>query len=151
MTAVEVETGRASRAGRAGRRVVAVVAAVAAALAVWAVLGALAGVDLVVRADPRSVATLQVGPVAVFATSLVAALAGWAFLAVLERRISRARSVWTAVALVVLALSLAGPLTAGATVAAKLALAAVHLVVAAVLVPLLRRTAVRSGTGGGNR
>jgi hypothetical protein len=41
---------------------------------------------------------------------------------------------------VVLVLSLTGPLTAGTTTTSKVALAGMHLAVAAVLVPLLARS-----------
>jgi Family of unknown function (DUF6069) len=47
------------------------------------------------------------------------------------------------VALVVLALSLAGPLRGGTTTAAKTALACMHMAAAAVLIPMLARSVVR--------
>jgi Family of unknown function (DUF6069) len=48
-------------------------------------------------------------PAIVAATSLVAALAGWALLTMLER--FTARAIWTAIAVLVALLSLAGPLS----------------------------------------
>jgi hypothetical protein len=76
----------------------------------------------------------------VFASAL-ASLAGWALLAVLERVTTRARTIWTSIAVVVAVLSLGGPLTAAAvTTASRAVLAALHVVVAAVLIPLLART-----------
>ena len=120
-------------------RVVAVAGAAIAALAVWAIAGPLAGVDLRVASGAGGQAT-QVGPGSVLATSLIASLAAWGLLAVLERTVARARTVWTVIALVVLALSMGGPLTAGLSAGTKLALAAMHVAVAAVLIPVLRRT-----------
>jgi peptidoglycan/LPS O-acetylase OafA/YrhL len=70
-------------------------------------------------------------------------LAGWALLAALERLTPQARGAWTLVALVILALSLAGPLGGGTTTAAKTALACMHLAAAAVLIPILARSVVR--------
>lgn len=89
--------------------------------------------------DPTAPAR-EVTAGAVVASSLGAALAAWALLAVLERHTSRARAVWTAVALGVLAASLVPPVTAGVGPASKAALALMHVAVAAALIPLLRRT-----------
>lgn len=126
---------RARRAGRTRRaRALAVLGAVAASLAVWAIAGPVAGVALRVHVGSRAE---QVGPVLVIIASAVAGLAGWAVLAVLERFTPRARTAWTANALVALALSLAGPLSSGATTAAKLALAAMHVATGAVLIAAL--------------
>ena len=62
-------------------------------------------------------------------------------LALLERFATRARAVWTAVAAGTLLLSmLVGP-TAGVTTAAKAGLAALHLVVGAVVIGGMRRSA----------
>jgi hypothetical protein len=79
----------------------------------------------------------------VAATSLAAALAGWGLLALLERFTARPRTSWTAIAVLVGLLSLAGPLStiAPTTVANGLSLALMHLAVAAVLIPGLAATA----------
>jgi uncharacterized phage infection (PIP) family protein YhgE len=124
------------------RRTVAVTAAVLTALGVWSIAVPLLGVNLTVRTTPGS-STQTIGAGLVVAVSLMASLLGWALLAVLERRIQQAGTVWTAAAVVVLALSLAGPLTAAATTSGEVSLVAIHLSVAAVLIPLLRRTAPR--------
>jgi hypothetical protein len=113
------------------RRLVVVAGASVAALAVWAVADPLAGIDLTVR---LSGAEQHVGAGAVVAASLVAGFAAWASLALLERLTRRGRRIWTVLAVVVLALSLSGPL--GAVGAASLvALACMHLTVGAVLIP----------------
>ena len=129
-----------TRPGRA--RALAVVAAVLAALAVWLVTDPLLGVDLAAPTRPGSQQLLSITPALVAGTSLVAALAGWGLLALLERFTARPRTSWTAIAVLVGLLSLAGPLStiASTTVANGLSLALMHLAVAAVLIPILAGT-----------
>lgn len=129
----------AARPARRRRRVRAVLAATAATLAVWVAAVPFAGVDLMARSGG---AERRVTPVAVGVATVVAGLAGWALLALLERFTTRARTVWLAVAVVVLLVSLLGPL-GGVGTAAILTLLVLHLVAAAVLVPMLARTARR--------
>jgi hypothetical protein len=85
---------------------------------------------------PQTVAAGQV-----IGAAAVAGLIGWLLLALLERRTPRARTVWTVTALLVLALSLLLPLTAGTTAAAVTGLIVLHLTVGAVVIPGLARTA----------
>ncbi|MFF4621710.1 DUF6069 family protein [Nonomuraea jabiensis] len=118
------------------RLLLTVIGAPAAALAVWALAVPLAGAVLTVRTGGG---TQTVGPVSVIVASLVAGLAGWALLAVLERRAARPGRVWTITALVVLVLSLSGPLASAVGLAATLVLMLLHLVVGAVLVAGLAR------------
>ena len=68
-------------------------------------------------------------------TAGVAGLLGWALLAVLTRTTRRPVTIWRVAAVVALLLSLGGPLSAGAGAAAAV-LVALHVAVAAVLVPL---------------
>jgi hypothetical protein len=120
-------------------RVTAVLGAAAATLTVWAAAGPLAGIDLTVRMGPDQ-PVQQVGPVVALVTA-TAGLAGWALLALLERLTPRrARTAWTVVAAVALLLSLTGPLAA-TTAGARTALVGMHLAAAAVLVPVLTRSA----------
>jgi hypothetical protein len=128
----------AARPARRRGRARAVLAAPAATLAVWVAAVPGAGVDLVVRNGGTE---QSVTAVAVVVSTLLAGLAGWALLALLERFTARARSVWTGAAALVLLLSLLGPVGGGVGTGATLTLVALHLVAAAVLVPLLRRTA----------
>lgn len=116
---------------------VAVVAAVAAVV-VW-VMARVLGVDVAVRSGSGP---QPVGVVSVAITALVVAAAGAGLLRLLERRTTRGLRTWTVVACVVWLVSFVGP-TAGATPAAGLALAALHLVVGGVVVLGLRRS--RSG------
>ena len=124
------------------RRALAVLGAAAATLTVWAVAGPLAGVDLGVHVGSG---TQHIGPATVVAVSILAGLAGWALLAVLEHFTPRARAIWTTAAVTVLALSLAGPLSGGATTAAKVALTGMHLAAAGVLIPMLASSSVPAG------
>lgn len=114
--------------------VVAVVAAVLAALA-WAGARA-AGVALEVRAGAE---TSEVNVVSVLVTSIVVTGAGAGLLRMLERRTTRARRVWTVVAVVVWAVSFVGPLSA-TQLSGGAVLAGLHLLVGAVVIVGLRRT-----------
>lgn len=125
-------------------RIAAVVAAVLAAVVVWVAFGPIAGVDLRAPAAGTPGQTHDVGLVTVMVPSALASLAGWALLAVLERVTARSRTVWITTAIVVLVLSLGGPLSAaGISTLNQAALASMHLAVAATLIPLLGRTARR--------
>ena len=73
--------------------------------------------------------------------SVLVGLAGWGLLAVLEHFTTRPRGIWIAIAVIVLLLSLSGPLSAGETVGSKVALTAMHLVAALILIPLFARSA----------
>jgi hypothetical protein len=124
-------------------RALAVIAAVLAALAVWLVTDPLLGVDLAAPTGPGSEELQSITPALVAGTGLVTALAGWGLLALLERFTALPRTIWTAIAVLVGLLSLAGPLStiASTTVANGLSLALMHLAVAAVLIPGLAATA----------
>jgi hypothetical protein len=130
----------AGRARIRTRRLAAVITAAAAAVAVWAVAGPLAGIRLQARVGAHAQAQ-QIGLASVITFSLLAGLAAWALLAVLEHRARHPRRVWTVTAASVLAVSLAGPLTAGRGAAAIAALACMHLAAGGVLIPALRRSA----------
>jgi predicted permease len=113
-----------------------VVGAVLAAAAVWTIAVPLLGVHLLIRFG--SGAPQSIGLDYVIGATVVTSLLGWAALALLERRTQRARQVWTALAVAVVLVSLTLPLIAGTTVATRVALALMHVAVAAVLIPTLR-------------
>ena len=124
-------------ARRQALRAAAVVGAVVAAVLVWIAAVPVAGVHLeVLMGGETEAVTLR----AVVVVALGAGLLGWALLAALEWRVRRAVAIWTAIALAVTLLSLLGPLTAATSTAAAVVLVCLHLVVAAVLIPALRRT-----------
>lgn len=131
-----------AQGGRVRSRLLAVAGAVAAAVAIWVIAVPVFGLELVAPPGPDETAPQAVPFVAVVMASLVASLAGWALLAVLERFLSRARTVWTVVASIVMVLSLAGPLLgdAGVPVACRITLALMHLSVGAVLITQLRKS-----------
>ena len=83
---------------------------------------------------------LFVSPAAVVLTSLLAGLAGWGLLALLELLTRRPRRIWLAVAVPVLLVSLLGPLTADAPPSAIAALLAMHSSVGAILIAGLSRS-----------
>jgi hypothetical protein len=119
-------------------RLLAVAATVASAIALWALIEQVFGLDL---RGPESGGAADVGPAQVTFVSALAAFAGWGFLAILERVTSRARSVWTTVAVVVLVASFGGPVSGTVfSQANRIGLIGLHLVVGAVPIPLLRRS-----------
>ena len=128
-----------SSASRLRTRALGVVGAVLAAVVVWIVAVQLLDVDLKATTD-QAAGPQPVGLPAVIVITLVVSLLGWALLALLEWRTARARTIWTWVAVAVLVLSLAGPLTSGEGTASIVTLVVAHLSVAAVLVPVLRST-----------
>jgi hypothetical protein len=126
--------------GARQRGALAVAGATVAAAVPWAV-AAIAGTDLEVTSGGW---TMDVGLPLVLGAALVVSLAGWGVLALLQRRLGdprRARRIWTIIAVTVLLLSLAGPLTADATTAARVYLAHMHVAVGLVLIPGLRAAA----------
>ena len=124
------------RRGRVAVRpaALAVAGAGGAAVLAWAVAVPVLGVDLRVGTEGAATA---VGPGSIVAAAVLAGLLGWALLALLVRSVARAGTVWRAVAVVVLLLSLGGPLAMGVGTASVVVLLTLHAVVAAVLVPLL--------------
>jgi hypothetical protein len=112
------------------------------AVLVNALLGlgaALAGQELTVQEPGKEAIDLGVGALAV--VTLGVGLLGWALLAVLERFApSRAFTIWAVVAMAVLVLSFLPLLGVEAEGATKVILALAHLTVAAVLLPVFRRT-----------
>lgn len=118
-------------------RLITVIVAVIAALAVWVISGPMAGIGLDVRSGDSQ---QHVGPVAVVIVSALAGLAAWALAAVVERGSSRPRLLWTAIAIILLALSTAGPLTYGVGGATQGALLTMHYLVGGALIAGFRQT-----------
>ncbi|WP_232383540.1 DUF6069 family protein [Actinomadura violacea] len=136
----EMTGTRPAAGGTAIRRSLTVVAAAAAALAVWVVADPVLGAGM--HAGDQ-----HVGPAMVVVSSLVAGLAGWGLLAVMERRAKRPARTWAITAAVVLGVSLTGPRAAhGGTFAA---LTAMHLVVGVIVIVGLAATARGRGRASG--
>jgi hypothetical protein len=121
-------------------RPVAVALGVLAALAVWGISELVFGVDVRQPAFGTGMPQdLTAGPVVV--ASVVAGLAAWLALALLERLTRHARAVWVALATLVLVVSLGAPLSGrGIDGGSRLVLALLHLTVGALLIVLLART-----------
>jgi Family of unknown function (DUF6069) len=112
--------------------------ALAAALA-WIVEVPLLGIHLNVRFGTGHIQTIAVGQV--IGVTVAASLLGWLLLALLQRRTTHARPLWTTIALAALAASLALPLAAATTTSAAAGLIAMHLTVGAAVIPAMARTA----------
>lgn len=123
------------------RRATAVVAAVAVAAAAWILIELVAGFDLRGPVFDGSSANLDIGLLIVMFSTAIPTLLGWGLLALLERWTTRLRRIWTMVAIVVFILSLAQPLSGtGVGVTDRLLLELFHVLVAAVYIPLMRRS-----------
>lgn len=108
--------------------------AVAVAVVAWGIATLLLGVDLTVDINNAQPAmTIGLGPVVV--TALIASLAGWASLAGLERVTDNARGIWRVVAVAALLAPFLPLLAAETDLAVTLTLGAMHVLVAAVLIP----------------
>jgi hypothetical protein len=114
------------------------VAAAGASTALW-LAAHLLDVPLTVTIHGQS--PMKIGIGVVLATALTASLAGWGSLALLERLTARARTIWTALAILALIASFAAPAFVAASASTRTTLVLMHVTVAAVLIPGLRRTA----------
>lgn len=81
-----------------------------------------------------------IGLVPVVLVTLIAGLVAWGVLALLERMTANAKTIWTAIAVVVFLLSLLGPLGSGVGTSSKIVLALMHVGAAATIIPLMRRS-----------
>jgi hypothetical protein len=114
------------------------VVAAGASMASW-LAAHLLDVPLTVTMQGQSPMKIDIG--VVLATALTASLAGWGSLALLERLTTRAGTIWTALAILALIASFAAPAFADASAGTKTTLVLMHVTVAAILIPGLRRTA----------
>ncbi|CCH17960.1 DUF6069 family protein [Micromonospora lupini] len=124
---------------RLRNRSIALAVAVLAAVVVW-LIATVAGASLTVDqgAGPQDVTVL-----AVIVTSALAALLGWGLLAVLERLSAHATTIWTAIAVAVLVLSLVPASLVDASAGTRVALVLMHLAVGAVVILGFRRAGAR--------
>jgi hypothetical protein len=130
---------RSSWPATSGRpvRLIALLAATITTTIIWLIAHAL-GVDFTLRASGKST---TVDLPAVIGFTLGIAAIGWAALAVLERYTRRAATIWTRVAGGVFVLSLIPIFAEQAAAGTRTTLVLMHVSVAAILVPLLRRSA----------
>ena len=122
----------------ARRRLIVIGAGAAAAALIWTIAVPVFGGQLLVRFGAGAPQAVGLG--FVVAGSVAAPLLGWALLAFLERRTSRAGTLWTRTACVVLLVSFALPLSAGVTISTKTTLMLMHIVVGSVVIIGLRRS-----------
>ncbi len=125
-----------AKQGRA-RALCAAGGALAAALA-WIVEVPLLGIHLNFRFGTGHIQTIAAGQV--IGVTVAASLLGWLLLALLERRTSHARLVWTAIALAAVAASLGLPLAVATTTSAVAGLIVMHLAVGAAVIPAMAHT-----------
>jgi hypothetical protein len=123
--------------GRIRARALAVAATVAAAALVWLVGEPLLGNDLVVEQPGQAPLDLSLASFVII--TLGASLAGWAVLALLEKITRYGRRIWTGLAVAVVLVSFLPFLSAQMSTGSAVVLGVVHLLVGAVLVPLLLR------------
>lgn len=112
-------------------RAITVAAATAGALLIWAVNDPWAGVDLAVH---QGTGIRRIGPTAVAVAALLAGLAAWTLLGLLERTVRHPARTFRIIALTVLLLSLAGPLGGGVDTTSRMVLLSMHTTVAAALI-----------------
>jgi hypothetical protein len=128
-------------------RGLAVPGALAATLTVWVIAHVLGGIPLEVRLTPNA-PIQEVGVLSIVVISLVVGVVAVLLVIALERLAKHPGRDWLVIAIVVLALSLFGPLGSAVTTGARVALLCMHLAAGAVLIPmLLRSISVRRESG----
>ncbi|MEO8907756.1 MAG: DUF6069 family protein [Microbacteriaceae bacterium] len=123
------------------RRAATVAVAIVAGIVVWGVCVLLPGLTLTVDVG-ASAQIVSLGSVTI--VSLIAGSAAWALLALLEHRSKHGRRAWLITAWAVLAVSLLGPVSMGATGAVIASLIVMHLSVGIILIAGLARIAPRA-------
>lgn len=126
-------------------RALAIVAATAATFTVWTIAHPITGADLVV--DTGS-GPSTVTPAAVAVVTVLAGLAAWAVLALMERFTPRAAAIWTWTSGTVLVISLLGPIGSAVGTATTVTLLGMHLATGAVLIPILARSSIQCRRAG---
>jgi peptidoglycan/LPS O-acetylase OafA/YrhL len=114
-------------------RVVTIAIAAAATGLAW-ILGRLAHVDYIADTPFGS---RQITLALTIVATVAAGIAGWAMIAVLERYTLSPRTIWIALTLLVLVLSIVPVFLTTANLGTQLMLTALHCVAAAVLIPAL--------------
>ena len=109
-----------------------------AALA-WIVEVPVLGIHLDFRFGASHIQTIAAGQV--IGVTMAVSLLGWLLLALLERRTSHARLLWTTIALAAVAASLALPLAVATSTSAVAGLIIMHLTVGAAVIPAMASTA----------
>jgi hypothetical protein len=123
-----------SASARRLRRALAVGVATAAGAGIWLIAVPGLDADLTVTTGDGA---MEVGLGSVILACVVAGLAGWGSLALLERLTTGAAKIWTLLAVVFTVVSVLGPVVQAQSPEAALTLGAMHLGVGAALIGLL--------------
>jgi lysylphosphatidylglycerol synthetase-like protein (DUF2156 family) len=143
----ENSASAATGAGRSGivrdparfrSRLLAWLGGAVAGLVVWVIAGPIAGADL--RAAVPGGGEQEIIAVAVVVSALLQGGIGWAVLALLERFLARALTIWLVIAVVVLVGAGIWAAVSALNTETAVWLNVMHVAVAAVLVPVLART-----------
>jgi hypothetical protein len=126
-------THLAVRKTRSRGRVVTIALAATAAGVAW-LLGKLARVDYITETP---IGARQITLSLTVASTVVAGVAGWAIIALLERYSASPQRIWIRLTLVVLVLSIVPIFWTSANLSTQLMLTALHCVAAAILIPAL--------------
>jgi len=133
-----VPTIRSGMTDARRHRLMTVIAATAATFVIWLIAHPVAGIELDMGKEAND-PSRTIGAVSVVTVTAIAGLIGWASLEIFERLTARARTRWTACALLALFISFLGPLGA-VTTSAAIALLSMHLAAGAILILGLRST-----------
>ena len=127
--------------GLVGKRFGAIAVAAVAAIVAWLLMENLFDVEMIAP-SMQGRPTMDIGPLPIAGSVIVATLIGWGVYAFMERRTQNPRRAWTTFAVVGALLSLGAPFSGeGLDTSQRVQLAALHVVVAAVFIPLFERTA----------
>ncbi|MGI8516732.1 MAG: DUF6069 family protein [Acidimicrobiia bacterium] len=123
------------------KRLGAIAIAVVAAIVAWFVIESLFDVEMITPAM-QGRPNMDISAVPIVLSVIVATLIGWGAMALVERRAQNPRRTWTTLAVVGTLLSLGAPFAGeGLDTTQRILLAVLHVVVAAVFIPLFARTA----------
>ncbi|MBA9003503.1 DUF6069 family protein [Thermomonospora cellulosilytica] len=137
MTAVAVHTVQSTAVSRRRLTRAAAIAGAMLTASVLYLAGRAAGADFVLS-DPGTGETSSLTLVHMSGVAAQCGLLGWAVLALLERLTRHARTIWTALAAAVLALSFAPIWLLQVAADTRVMLMIIHVAVAAALLPMLR-------------
>nr|WP_274635855.1 DUF6069 family protein [Microbacterium bovistercoris] len=138
MSAQPSITTRRPRTSHTRYRLLTVAVGLVAGVVVW-IVAALAGAPLSVTSP--LVGTIVISLPLVIGTSIVLGFAAWGVLALLERKARNAGRIWTAIAVVVLVVSVLSVYFLDGTVGTKVSLGIMHLAVGLPLTLMLPRGA----------
>ena len=124
-----------------GKRLAAIAIAVVAAIVAWFVIENLGNVELMTP-TMQGRPSMEISAVPIALSVIVATLIGWGAMSLIERRAQNPRRTWTTLAVIGALLLLGAPFAGeGLDTTQRILLAVLHVVVAAVFIPLFAQTA----------